>query len=305
MADNNEEGRVNVDSFDFANEGASEETPMLVNYLITRLQQAMANPAVQGEVQQQLQAYGFIPPHQEERIPEKSLGETSKRGTSKCVKRHTTGYSVSTRMMNAKEILDHFAQRLARLEVSGVLPAAEAVLRLPSPPLDLHSFTSSYQGTPVLFPASWAPTSSPLSLTDLLRDSLQVEVFRLQYKQTDEPWHLEEEENESSTLWRARKSQLLYLTWRSLPELSIPGSMPEEFCHFIDNIIRPITTPRFIASETVKQRNVWMGSLVTSRIHFDALDNLHVCLSGGKIVHLYPPSELPNMYPEPWNEGWC
>ncbi|MCO5613289.1 hypothetical protein L7F22_067565 [Adiantum nelumboides] len=83
MADNNEESRINVDSFDFANEGASEETPMLVNYLITRLQQAMANPTLQGEVQQQLQAYGFIPPHQEERIPEKSLGETSKRGIPK------------------------------------------------------------------------------------------------------------------------------------------------------------------------------------------------------------------------------
>ncbi|MCO5599371.1 hypothetical protein L7F22_053473 [Adiantum nelumboides] len=83
MADNNEEGRINVDSFDFANEGASEETPMLVNYLITRLQQAMANSALQGEVQQQLQAYGFLPPHQEERIPEKSLGETSKRAISK------------------------------------------------------------------------------------------------------------------------------------------------------------------------------------------------------------------------------
>ncbi|MCO5607614.1 hypothetical protein L7F22_061811 [Adiantum nelumboides] len=83
MADNNEEGRIIVDNFDFANEGASEETPMLLNYLITRLHQAMANPALQGEVQQQLQAYGFIPPHQEERIPEKSLGETSKRGISK------------------------------------------------------------------------------------------------------------------------------------------------------------------------------------------------------------------------------
>ncbi|MCO5600634.1 hypothetical protein L7F22_054749 [Adiantum nelumboides] len=72
MADNNEEVRIDVDSFDFANEGAREETPMLVNYLITRLQQAMANPALQSEVQQQLQAYGFISPHQEERIPEKS-----------------------------------------------------------------------------------------------------------------------------------------------------------------------------------------------------------------------------------------
>ncbi|MCO5582020.1 hypothetical protein L7F22_035910 [Adiantum nelumboides] len=70
-------------SYNLAMAGASEETPMLVNYLITSLQQAMANPALQGEVQQQLQAYGFIPPHQEERIPEKSLGETSKRGISK------------------------------------------------------------------------------------------------------------------------------------------------------------------------------------------------------------------------------
>ncbi|MCO5588550.1 hypothetical protein L7F22_042507 [Adiantum nelumboides] len=43
----------------------------------------MANPALQDEVQQQLQAYGFISPHQEERILEKSLGETSKRGISK------------------------------------------------------------------------------------------------------------------------------------------------------------------------------------------------------------------------------
>ncbi|MCO5564889.1 hypothetical protein L7F22_018557 [Adiantum nelumboides] len=91
MADNNEEGRINVDSFDFANEGASEETPMLVNYLITRLQQAMANPALQGEVQQQLQAYGFVPPHQEERILEKPLGETSKRGISKGSHKSVTG----------------------------------------------------------------------------------------------------------------------------------------------------------------------------------------------------------------------
>ncbi|MCO5556001.1 hypothetical protein L7F22_009545 [Adiantum nelumboides] len=55
---------------------------MLVNYLITRLQQAMANPALQDEVHQQLQDYGFLPTHQEERAPEKSLGETSKRGLS-------------------------------------------------------------------------------------------------------------------------------------------------------------------------------------------------------------------------------
>ncbi|MCO5612523.1 hypothetical protein L7F22_066791 [Adiantum nelumboides] len=51
MANNNEEGRINVDNFDFAHEGANDETPMLVKYLITRLQQAMASPALQGEVQ--------------------------------------------------------------------------------------------------------------------------------------------------------------------------------------------------------------------------------------------------------------
>ncbi|MCO5598503.1 hypothetical protein L7F22_052600 [Adiantum nelumboides] len=42
----------------------------------------MANPTLQGEVLQKLQAYGFLPTHQEERAPEKSLRETSKRGLS-------------------------------------------------------------------------------------------------------------------------------------------------------------------------------------------------------------------------------
>ncbi|MCO5595295.1 hypothetical protein L7F22_049336 [Adiantum nelumboides] len=59
-----------------------DDTPMLVNYLVTRLQQATANPALQGKVQQQLHAYGILPTHQEERDPVKSLGETSKRGLS-------------------------------------------------------------------------------------------------------------------------------------------------------------------------------------------------------------------------------
>ncbi|MCO5596963.1 hypothetical protein L7F22_051034 [Adiantum nelumboides] len=49
---------------------------------LPKLQQAMANPTLQGEVQQQLHAYGILPTHQEERAPEKSLGETSKRGLS-------------------------------------------------------------------------------------------------------------------------------------------------------------------------------------------------------------------------------
>ncbi|MCO5582764.1 hypothetical protein L7F22_036663 [Adiantum nelumboides] len=82
MVDNNRENRMSIDDFDFAHEDAIDDTPLLVNYLVTRLQQAMGNPALQGEVQQQLHAYGILPPPQQERDPEKSHGETSKRGLS-------------------------------------------------------------------------------------------------------------------------------------------------------------------------------------------------------------------------------
>ncbi|MCO5575276.1 hypothetical protein L7F22_029076 [Adiantum nelumboides] len=82
MADNNKENRMSIDDFDFAHEDANDGTPMMVNYLVTRLQQAMSNPALQGEVQQQLHAYGILPPFQQERGPERSHGETSKRGLS-------------------------------------------------------------------------------------------------------------------------------------------------------------------------------------------------------------------------------
>ncbi|MCO5609051.1 hypothetical protein L7F22_063272 [Adiantum nelumboides] len=58
MADNNKENRMSIDDFDFAHEDATDDTSMMVNYLVTRLQQAMGNPALQGE------------------------GETSKRGLS-------------------------------------------------------------------------------------------------------------------------------------------------------------------------------------------------------------------------------
>lgn len=265
--------------------------------------------------------------------------------------------------MNGQQIVEHFEERLARLEASGALPCALPLLRLSAPPPHLVSLSSSYLGTPALFPASWAPSFPCLAstLTRLLHGILQVEVFRLQYEQDNddvavlaspykepvsskrstnmEPSYVSSSENcellqpgekavihkscclhpipvstsefmdfdafmsESYSLLKAHKRQLLYLTWRSLPEQSLPASMPEDFCSFLDNIIRPITTPEFIAPNTIKQRNLWMGSLVTSRIHFDALDNVHVCISGKKVVHLYSPSELPNLYPEPWNEG--
>ncbi|MCO5600765.1 hypothetical protein L7F22_054880 [Adiantum nelumboides] len=82
MADNNKESRMSIDDFDFAHEDANDDTSMLVNYLVTRLHQAMGNPALQGKVQQQLHAYGILPPIQQERGPERFQGETSKRGLS-------------------------------------------------------------------------------------------------------------------------------------------------------------------------------------------------------------------------------
>ncbi|MCO5582737.1 hypothetical protein L7F22_036636 [Adiantum nelumboides] len=54
---------------------------MLVNYLVTRLQQAMGNPTLQGEVQQQLYAYGILPTPRKQRAPEKSLVMGSISGT--------------------------------------------------------------------------------------------------------------------------------------------------------------------------------------------------------------------------------
>ncbi|MCO5548451.1 hypothetical protein L7F22_001908 [Adiantum nelumboides] len=82
MADNNKENRMSIDDFDFAHEDANDDTPMLVNCLVSRNQQAMGNPALQGEVVQQLHAYGILPPFQQETGPERSHGETSKRGLS-------------------------------------------------------------------------------------------------------------------------------------------------------------------------------------------------------------------------------
>ncbi|MCO5582158.1 hypothetical protein L7F22_036048 [Adiantum nelumboides] len=67
MADNNEEGRINVDSFDFANEGASEETLMLVNYLITRLQQGTSKVKERENPYEELQNLHLDDAHQSRR----------------------------------------------------------------------------------------------------------------------------------------------------------------------------------------------------------------------------------------------
>ncbi|MCO5612813.1 hypothetical protein L7F22_067084 [Adiantum nelumboides] len=99
MGDNNKENKMSIDDFDFAHEEANDDTPMLVNYLVTSLQQAMGNPALQGAVQQQLHAYGILPPFQQERGPERSHGETSKRGLS-------TGKAVENPYQDLKQLLE-------------------------------------------------------------------------------------------------------------------------------------------------------------------------------------------------------
>lgn len=38
-----------------------------------------------------------------------------------------------------------------------------------------------------------------------------------------------------------------------------------------------------------KQRNLWVGAAVTSRLHFDALDNIHTVWAGRKVANLYSP----------------
>ncbi|MCO5581724.1 hypothetical protein L7F22_035613 [Adiantum nelumboides] len=81
------------------NEDANDDTSMLVNYLVTRLHQAMGNPALQGEVQQQLHAYGILPPIQQERGPERFKGETSKRG-------HSTEKGVENPYQALKQLLE-------------------------------------------------------------------------------------------------------------------------------------------------------------------------------------------------------
>eukprot|EP00249_Psilotum_nudum_P019383 c27223_g1_i4 orf=197-1408(+) len=311
--------------------------------------------------------------------------------------------------MSGKEILCHFADRLARAEAA--LPSLANVSRFSHSLTvqDLDVCRRSYEGTPVVFPASWVPswkeTLGAASLTqglrDLLCESVEVEVFRLMYnmegnvhasrnslsnvatiadtrevqlenigsvwteksplsfvsgssrelcstaegvferkelgamdtssqlistelnrkflKETVsllnvDPIPISSTEmlefgdfvSEAQSLLSETKNQLMYLTWRSLPDLNTichdHDAISSEFRNFIETLVHPTSTPDFISSDSIKQRNLWMGALVTSRLHFDALDNVHVCLSGKKLFHLYSPKYLPNMYPDPWRE---
>lgn len=108
---------------------------------------------------------------------------------------------------------------------------------------------------------------------------------------------------ETRKLTKSQKTELLYLTWRGLPGPdSLTTSDGSEFRFFVEKLLHPTLSPPFLSSKLVKQRNFWIGNIVTSRLHFDALDNLHVCFFGSKVVHLYSPWDTKYLYPEPWKK---
>jgi hypothetical protein len=55
---------------------------------------------------------------------------------------------------------------------------------------------------------------------------------------------------------------------------------------------QPPGEPQPTSTWTPSQRNLWVGAGVTSRLHFDAHDNLHGVLHGRKIFLLYPPNTV-------------
>jgi hypothetical protein len=50
-------------------------------------------------------------------------------------------------------------------------------------------------------------------------------------------------------------------------------------------------------SVELRERNIWLGQFRTSGIHFDGMDNIICVLHGFKIVHVYHPNEIINLYP--------
>ena len=87
---------------------------------------------------------------------------------------------------------------------------------------------------------------------------------------------------------------LVYIQQRGLPlelpELVLPDSGLAGLC-------RLIRRPSCLRDVYLRETNLWLGQCVTSRIHFDAADNLHVVVAGVKRVRLWPATELWRMYP--------
>ena len=87
---------------------------------------------------------------------------------------------------------------------------------------------------------------------------------------------------------------LVYIQQRGLP-LELPGLvLPDSG---LAGLCRLIRRPSCLRDVCLRETNLWLGQCVTSRIHFDAADNLHVVVAGVKRVRLWPATELWRMYP--------
>ena len=82
----------------------------------------------------------------------------------------------------------------------------------------------------------------------------------------------------------------VYIQQRGLP---LPDSADSDLAGLSGLIRRPAC----LRDVRLREVNLWMGQCVTSRIHFDAADNLHVVVAGIKRVRLWPATELRRMYP--------
>lgn len=108
--------------------------------------------------------------------------------------------------------------------------------------------------------------------------------------------------SEARALASESSRELLYLTWRSLPgPADIGHNAPECIHKLCSGILLPALDAPFLDAARVRERNIWLGCSVSSQIHFDALDNLHVCLQGSKLFHLYSPWDSLAVYPAPWD----
>ncbi|CAI5477972.1 unnamed protein product, partial [Closterium sp. Yama58-4] len=105
------------------------------------------------------------------------------------------------------------------------------------------------------------------------------------------------------------KSQTGRQSSEALGFLKSEESRAHGFSLFIDQLLGPTLSPPFLnalrrsGAGSREQWNLWVGRSATSQIHFDGMDNVHVCLQGSKIIHLYSPSDSIFLYPVPWSEG--
>lgn len=83
MSQLNQEKEINADNVDLAHRIDVDDGVVVVDYLVGKLQEAMGNPHLQGEVQSKLQHLCDSQIFQEDKAPMRSPQETSTKGTYK------------------------------------------------------------------------------------------------------------------------------------------------------------------------------------------------------------------------------